>query len=57
MSKNYEICTYAKLLARRIFTKSFKKSKNKMRSSDIAQNWFGHSMYLWPLGLKVEQLV
>jgi hypothetical protein len=36
MSKNYEICTTAKLIARCMFTKSFKKSKNKMRSSDTA---------------------
>jgi hypothetical protein len=30
-----------------MFTKSFKKSKNKMSSSDIAQNRFGHSRYIW----------
>jgi hypothetical protein len=29
-----------------IFTKSSKKSENKMRSSDTAQNQFGHSMYI-----------
>jgi hypothetical protein len=28
-SKNYEICTSAKLIPMRIFTKSFKKSKIK----------------------------
>jgi hypothetical protein len=36
-----------KLIPRHIFTKKFKKSENKMRSSDIAQNRFGHSMYIW----------
>jgi hypothetical protein len=46
-SKNYEIYTHAKLIARRIFTKSFKKSKNNMRLSDSAQNRFGHSIYTW----------
>jgi hypothetical protein len=34
------------LVARRIFTKSFKKSKNSVRSSDTAQNRFGHSTYI-----------
>jgi hypothetical protein len=49
-SKNYEICTPAKLIVKHIFTKSFKKSKNKMRSSDTAQNQFGHSRFD-PLGI------
>jgi hypothetical protein len=39
-SKNYEICTPVKLMPRRMYTKCFKKYKNKMRSSDIAQNQF-----------------
>jgi hypothetical protein len=47
MSKNYEICTHAKLIVRQIFAKSFKNSKNKMRSSDTAQNGFGYSRYIW----------
>ena len=38
MSKNYEICILVKLIPKRMFTKGFKKSKNKMRLSDAAQN-------------------
>jgi hypothetical protein len=30
------ICTSTKLIPRRLFKKSFKKSKNKMRSSDAS---------------------
>jgi hypothetical protein len=33
MYKNYEIYTPAKLIARRLFIKSFKKSKENLRSS------------------------
>jgi hypothetical protein len=36
-SKKYGICTVAKLIARRIFTKSFKKSKNLLNSQHPAQ--------------------
>jgi hypothetical protein len=32
-------------MVRRIFTESFKKSENIVRSSDTAQNQFGHSMH------------
>jgi hypothetical protein len=43
-SKNYEIGTHSKLIPRHTFTKSFKKSKNKMRSSDAVQIPFVHHM-------------
>jgi hypothetical protein len=38
MSKKYEVYTPTKLVARRIFTKSFKKSKNLLNSQQLAQN-------------------
>jgi hypothetical protein len=37
-SEKYEIYTPAKLMARRIFTKSFQKSKNLLHSQQPAQN-------------------
>jgi hypothetical protein len=49
-SKNYEIYTPTKLTTRCMFKKSFIKSKNKMRSSNTAQNRFGTFS---PLGVKV----
>ena len=36
-SKDYEICNLAKLIPRCMLTKNFKKTKNKMRSSDTTQ--------------------
>jgi hypothetical protein len=50
-SKNYEICTHGKLIARHTFSKSFKKSKNKMKSSDTAPNRFVHRTTFGPLGV------
>jgi hypothetical protein len=51
-SKNYELCTLAKLIPKRMFTKSFKKCKNKMRSSGTTETGLFLIGTICPLGVK-----